>query len=183
MSRDEGFAIADVSTAKHTDPKFRKLWRLLQDEAAMNAAGMLYEAVQLTSWQHGDRLTAEDAAPHWMSDITAPTAALIAVGLLDENTRLPAHAWNAWFAPAVERRANLRERWKRSNRRRSKADTTLLPRGYDAGTATPVRPSVRQTDNQSGPYRAGARGATGLAPVGEIDVPIEGPFKPFKVKA
>jgi hypothetical protein len=159
MSRDEGFAVADMATAKHTDPKFKALWRYLRDEVAMNAATVLYEAVQLASWQHGERVTAEDAAPVWMSDVEAPSKALTHVGLLDAESRIPEHAWTAWFGPAVERRRNLREKWAKANRNRRNPkgdteDTPRTPRGNNGVTAAPVRPSVIQSDRTVTPFPA-----------------------------
>jgi hypothetical protein len=170
MARDEGFAVADTATSKHTDPKFRRLWRMLRDEVTMNAAVVLYEAVTLASWQHGERVAAEDAAPTWMVDVDTPTAALIGAGLLDTDARLPEKAWLAWFAPAVERRDALRERWRKANdRRRGKRGTALPPRGdiggHIGGTATPVRPSVRPSDRTDSPSvpsdTRAARGSNG----------------------
>jgi hypothetical protein len=114
MSRDQGFNNADVDVGKHSDPKVRTLWRHLRDENAMNSAMVLHEAVVLASWAAGERITAEDAAPPWMTDVEAPTQALAHVGLLDDRGFLPLRSWRSWFAPAAERRQANRERWNRN---------------------------------------------------------------------
>lgn len=168
MSRNEGFAVADVATAKHTDPKFKALWRLLRDEAAMNAAVVLYESVQLASWQHGERIHAEDAAPAWLTDIDGPVAALNQVGLLDSGY-IPERAWTAWFGAASDRRATLREKWAKANRNRRNpkptvADTPRSPSGDNGGTAAPVRPSVPSNSSVT-PLRAPRAEKNGLTPI------------------
>lgn len=181
MSREEGFAIADISTAKHTDPKFKALWRYLRDEQAMNAAAVIYEAVQLSSWQHGERITADDAAPSWIVDLDKPVEALVHVGLLDSDRLIPEHAWIAWFGPACDRRKALREKWARANRnRRGKGGPTQepprTPRGDIGGTAAPDRPSSPSDSQTVSPYPARPRGAkNGLTPIGETLVE----FPPF----
>jgi hypothetical protein len=158
MARDEGFAVAAIATAKLTDPKFRALWRNLRpDESAMALACQLYEAVQLSSWQHGERVTAEDAAPFWMSDPAPHAEALQGAGLLDREHRIPRRPWQTWFGEAVSRREKMRDRWRRYNENRPRganasddAEPTRLPRGSDADTASSVRPSG-STDRPSDP--------------------------------
>lgn len=110
MPRDDGFAVADVSTSKHTDPKFRRLWRMLAgDEDGMNAAVALYEAVTLASWGQGERVEADEAAPFWMSETREAMLSLQKVGLLDEDGMIPQHAWDSWYLPAYGRREQRRE--------------------------------------------------------------------------
>ncbi len=142
MSRNEGFGVADVSSAKLSDPKFKALWRYLRDEQAMNAAVVLHDATLLASWQHGERVTADDAAPAWVTDIDAPAKALIHVGLLDSDRLIPDEAWREWFGSASDRRQNLRDKWQKANRnRRNTKDTPRSHSGDNGGTAAPVRPS------------------------------------------
>jgi hypothetical protein len=146
MPRDDGFAVADVSTSKHTDPKFRRMWRWLGDEAEMNAAAVLYEAVCLASWQQGEPVEADEAAPFWMTDTQKPMLILQKVGLLDDDGRIPDHAWQSWYLPAYERREQRREAGRlggtnsRLKRPLSGASTTVNP-------SVPSVPSV--TDRSS----------------------------------
>lgn len=150
MSRDDGFAVADVSVSKLNDPKFRRLWRALRNEepvtaeAAMNVCVVLHDAVLLASWAAGERVTAEDAAPPWIIDVQSTATFLQMVGLLDKQGRIPEKSWRSWFGPANERRNSHRERWRRANeRRRDSMDTAALPRGNRADSAAnPSVPSV-----------------------------------------
>jgi hypothetical protein len=59
MSRDEGFAVMDVSTSITDDPKVRKLWRHAPDHAA--AAFTAYVATMAESWRSGKRATVDDS--------------------------------------------------------------------------------------------------------------------------
>jgi hypothetical protein len=95
MPRDQGFAVADTDTGLHNDPKVKLLWRLVRRPAAMNAAMTLYESVRLASWDAGDRVSASDAAPFWMTDVSASQMALTEAGLLDDEGYIPIHAWEA----------------------------------------------------------------------------------------
>src|SRR3990167_7508414 len=58
VSRDAGFAIADVASDHLDDDKVRKLWRLLGSQPEMCAAVTLHLAVILSSWREGRRVTA-----------------------------------------------------------------------------------------------------------------------------
>lgn len=135
MSRDAGFAVADVSTSMLDDPKFRALWRTLGDPAAMSRGVLLYVATLLESWRAGERAAATAAAPMWLDGVPELEAALRAAGLIDDEGMIPAHAWQSWFVPAVERRDATRERWRRSNKRRQ----ITAQRGSSAVTATSRR--------------------------------------------
>jgi hypothetical protein len=144
MSRDDGFSIADIDTSILSDPKFRALWRHLNDPAAMGQAVAVYLSTLLESWHSGARSTAATAAPMWLPDVGPAVAALQAVGLLDDEWRIPEHAWQSWFTPVVARRNANRERWQRANANRSKPpdiSPLLSPRGNTAVTAPSV-PSV-----------------------------------------
>lgn len=104
MSRD-GFAIADTDTGLMADAKVLALARLQRDPIRTAAAITLYEAVRLASWKEGRRLTLDDTLPGWWLDPIDDLAdALVAVKLLDAERRIPEHAWEGWYVPALERR-------------------------------------------------------------------------------
>lgn len=165
MSRDEGFAIADVSTSHFEDDKVKALWRAVRpDEAAMNAAMTLHEATMLASWRDGKRMTAEDAAPAWMMDVATPTAHLTAHGLLDADGKVPRKSWNVWFGVAKKRREQTRDRWRRAKRPNESSTefngtSAEVPRGGNGGSSGPsVRPSVpTESLSESSSQQPGAR--------------------------
>ena len=158
MARDEGFQVADTATDKLYDPKFRKLWRQCRDEVVMNAALALHDGVQLASWAAGQRVTAEDGAPFWMSDIAAPLAALKKADLFDDEGRIPEHAWLSWFEPARKRRQQRRDNGNLGGRPPNRPPTDKEPDANRSVTGrgaenNPVRPSVPSDK----PSFAGAR--------------------------
>ena len=109
MSRGLGFEVADTDTGLMADPKVLALARRLRDATRTGAAVALYDAVRLASWKAGQRLTLEETAPGWWLDpIDELAAALEAVGLIDDEHRIPAHAWAGWYGPAVERKLDVR---------------------------------------------------------------------------
>lgn len=138
MSRDEGFAVMDVSVDIANDPKVRRLWRERPEQAGVGF--YVYTATVGESWKAGQRVTAEYAWPATVPFDDAVVGALRHVGLLDRSSRVPATAWRGWFEPAKTRRDAARERWRRANEKRH-ADAAMLPRGSDAVTASTV-PSV-----------------------------------------
>jgi len=148
MPRDDGFAVADTATGKLDDPKFRKLWRIVHDGPAMNAAVVLHDAVQLASWAAGERVTAEDAAPFWMEAVENVAANLQAVGLLDKDGRLPAKAWESWFGAARDRRQKRRDAGQLGGRPKPIAN-------HSVSDAEPLPTSRITTDNPvpSVPFR------------------------------
>lgn len=141
MSRDDGFAVMDVSTDIVNDPKIRKLFRVAPDHAG--AAFIAYIATTAESWKAGRRVSVDDAWPAFLPFDKAAVEALVHVGLIDARGLVTVKAWRGWFEPALARRCKARERWARHNAKRD-ADTTPVPRGSDVGTATsvPFRPSV-----------------------------------------
>jgi hypothetical protein len=142
MSRDEGFAVMDVSVDVANDPKVRKLFRHAPDHAPV--AFMAYIATLGESWRSGRRVNVDDAWPSSLPFSRSAVDALVHVRLLDARGMVPAKSWRMWFDVARERRQKARDRWARYNAGRY-ADTTPPPRGSDADTATsvpPVRPSV-----------------------------------------
>jgi hypothetical protein len=150
MSRDEGFAVMDVSTSITDDPKVRKLWRHAPDHAA--AAFTAYVATMAESWRSGKRATVDDSWPPFLPFSQQAVEALVHVGLIDSRGMIPTRSWRGWFEPARARRESLREKWRRANSRRhadtaesngsNNGGTAELPRGSSSGTAAPV-PSVR----------------------------------------
>jgi len=166
-TRGEGFTRADIDVGLLSDPKMRRLQRqLLPDNARICRAITVHVACVLSSWQRGERVTAEDAAPEWMDPAEA-IEDLKSVGLLDRGARVAPRAWNKWFGEANKRREDARTRWRRANENR--AVTSRLPRG-DSAVTSPQ--SVRQSDSQSvRPARVGARERTGLKAIDEKDLP------------
>ena len=132
----------DVSTDIANDPKFRKLHRHAPDHSA--AAFVGYLSTLAESWKAGRRVSIDDSWPAFLPFDQTAVEALMHVGLLDNRGMPPAKAWSGWFGAARDRRIKSRERWKRYNANRD-ADTTGVPRGNDADTATsvPTVPSVR----------------------------------------
>jgi hypothetical protein len=146
MSRDDGFAVMDVSTDLVNDPKVRKLFRHAPDHAA--CAFLAYIATVAESWKAGRRVNVDDAWPGFVPFDKAAIEALAAVGLLDKTGRVTVKAWRGWYVAANQRRLKSRERWARYNAHRD-GDTTDPPRGSDGPTATSVPPVL--PSSPSGP--------------------------------
>lgn len=153
MSRDDGFAIADIDAGLFADPKIVALARQLRDPVQTAAHVALYQALVLGSWGAGERITLNDALPAWwLEPVDDIQAKLVAVGLLDGDGRIPEHSWDAWFTPAWERREARRESGRIGGRksrpkaspkhRSSDATATLNPTGRQAGPSDPPAPSV-----------------------------------------
>lgn len=146
MSRDAGFAIADIDAGILDDPKFRNLARRHRDEALLARLFTGYIAVLTASWGHGRRMTLNDAAPIWLTDLDELRLLLVAEDLLDASGMVPERVWDGWFNPAKTRRDANRDRWARSARaRRGKGGETSSassPRGHDADPARSHAPSV-----------------------------------------
>jgi hypothetical protein len=103
MSRPSGLTTADTDLALPHDGKFVRLWRRLHDKALMCEARTLYEDLRLASWAAGERTTVENAASVWLDPDPVVIAAMEAEGLIDEDHRIPEHAWIAWYGPAYAR--------------------------------------------------------------------------------
>lgn len=145
MSRDDGFAVADLSTDLLDDPKVKALWRDLGDQGRMGHALTLYTATVLASWRAGSRVPAADAAPVWLAVDEELVAALVRARLLDKTGRIPPKSWKGWFGPAWERREKRRKAGALGGRPSVKSianhmDNNGKPRPADR----PVRPTVRQ---------------------------------------
>lgn len=110
MTRGEGFDIADTDTGMLADKKVLALARRLRDATKTGAAIALYDAVRLASWKDGSRLCLDDTVPGWWLDpIDELAEALVYVGLLDEERRIPTQAWQGWFEVAWARRQRYRD--------------------------------------------------------------------------
>jgi hypothetical protein len=141
MPRDEGFAVMDLSTDIAHDPKFRRLHRHYPE--LVGDCFTVYLTTLAESWKAGARLPADEVWPPILPYREQVIAALAEVGLLDSRNLVSVKAWRSWFDPANERRKKSRDRWRRYNESRepngkSHADTTSLPRGDDAATASSV---------------------------------------------
>lgn len=138
MSRDDGFPVMDISTSIVHDPKFRSLHR--DTPTHVSAAFLAYIAMLGESWKAGRRVSVTDAWPTLLPFDPEVVDAMIRARLVDRGGFPPRKAWDGWYRPALERRSKSRDRWARYNAKRD-ADTTSLPRGNHADTATSV-PSV-----------------------------------------
>lgn len=182
MSRDEGFAIADVDTSLYGDTKVARLWRELGDQLLMGCAMSLLEATRLTSWREGERVKAEDAAPTWTPDIARLLAALVASGLLDRTHRIPKKSFETWFGAAKKRRDESRDRWREAKARaRARSilngDSDESPRGHHGESRVTVRPSV-PTESKNGRDREGARGRRGASAPTRVGDVLAGELDP-----
>jgi hypothetical protein len=153
MSRDDGFAVADVATDLLDDPKVKALWRALGDQGRMGHALTLYTATVLASWRAGCRVPVDDAAPVWLVVDRDLLAALVDAKLLDRTGRIPPRSWKGWYGPAWDRREQRRIAGRLGGRPpKPEPNRPLTSR---LSTDNPVRPSVRP----SGPSVARARNA------------------------
>lgn len=102
----------------------RRLAQRLRDDGAFGCAVFVWMATLLGSWREGRRLTASEAES-WVPATEERIGALRDVGLLDDEGRIPAHAWDRYYGPAHDRLMRLR---------------TLNPSGLPKGTrvGTPV---------------------------------------------
>ena len=163
MTRADGFMTADVDTGLLDDAKNRVLWRRLQDPALMCQAVTIHLATLLASWGAGERATVDESVPVWLDPAPAVLEALVAVGLLTTDHRLPEHAWDGWFGPAWTRREERRESGRKGGL--AKANRTPSP---SRALAEPERSQSEALPGPSGPSlptrpssRRRARNATG----------------------
>jgi len=184
MSRDEGFAVMDVSTSIHEDAKFKRLAR--RHPELLPAAFTAYVALLGESWRAGERVAMRDAWPMLLGPFDRTVvAALRRFELLDSAGLVAPETWERWFGPAQRRQEQARERWRRANEKRhaaamaslaqDSADTASLPRGDTRGTAA-TDPTDRPTDRSVRPERLnetvdvdnGAPGRNGSRPIGLV---------------
>lgn len=105
MSRDDGFAVMDLSTDYLNDPKWRRLYRASPE--LLPAAVMAYTAAVCESWKAGRRVPIEDAWPVMLPYDPAVIEALTAAGFLEDGD-ICARSWDGWFGPANARREAAR---------------------------------------------------------------------------
>lgn len=120
MSRDDGFSIADLDVGFLRDVKVRRL-RLHLPEDDVAPTTLLYLALVLSSWEEGFRLSVMEADSPYPATAER-IAALQACELIDDEQKIPAHAWRGWFYPAWDRREKKRKGGAEGNRRRWHAD-------------------------------------------------------------
>lgn len=171
MSRDDGFAVMDVSTDFVSDPKWRRLQRHAPDH--LGTAFIAYTATMGASWKAGRRVAVTNAWPPLVPFDDSAIEALRYVGLLDKNGLIAIKTWRDWFETANKRRETARDRWRRYNESRppstdNRADTARIPRGANADTASSVLPPVRPPEILNKAVDVG-RGA-----------PVIGPVKPLR---
>ena len=144
MSRDDGFAVADMDSGYFDDAKMRELWQKLRDPDRMARAICLHSATTLASWRQGCRVTVAQAVPLWLPMDADLVTALRAVKLLDRAGKVPAEAWQVWFGTAYERREIRRAAGRTgglaSGKQRSLPGERMLKQ--PSTDAEPVRPSV-----------------------------------------
>jgi len=154
MSRDDGFAVADVDTGLMSDPKVVRLAK--RHPTVAGEAMAAYVATVLASWKAGDRVTVEDAVPVWLQ---THEAALRDVGLLDDEGKVPVSVWDGWYGPARGRRDAKRDRqreWVASRRAQSTVDNPDVDR-----RSTVDRPSIDRRSTVGRPTVDGSRARVG----------------------
>ena len=160
MSRDDGFAVADVDSGYFEDAKLRDLWQRLHNPDQMARAVVLHQATVLASWRQGGRVTVTQACPLWAVVDADVLGALVAVKLLDRSGRLPVTSWIEWFGTAHKRREDRREAGRIGGLASGRSRTTDAegPPKQPSTVAEPVRPSVRPSvpTVPSGPAEARA---------------------------
>ena len=145
MSLRPGFDVMDVDTSIANDPKFKRILRVHPEHIA--PAFMAYVSLLGESWKAAERVTIVDSWPVILTFDASVVKSMTDAELIDKTGRIPVRAWRKRFTEANERRLKARDRWARYNAKRPRsltnddADTTSLPRGNNADTATSV-PSV-----------------------------------------
>lgn len=152
MPRDK-FRRADINVALLDDPKFKRLWRVVRDQVVMNEAVVLYLATVLESWSNGERVSVDDAEPIWMVPSPGTVDHLKAVGLLDDDGRIPEATWRSWFGPAVERVAKRKDASAAANAARwgSDRNATALPTESVSSPPSQAKPSNTKPSNTPPP--------------------------------
>jgi hypothetical protein len=173
VSRYDGFAVADVSTALFTDAKVRRLWRLVApDSDAMCQAMVVYLPVVTSSWEAGERVDVDGSLPPWLSPGPEIVEALRKVKLLDGRRKIPLNAWEGWYGPAHARREERREAGRRgglAKAARSSVEPPPKPRSSRAtaqlqrssSKALPVPYRTDTVPSSRAPAREESRGAGG----------------------
>lgn len=146
MSRDDGFAVADMDSAYFDDAKMRDLWQRVQDPDRMARAVILHAATLLGSWRQGERITVSQASPLWMPHDDQIVDDLKAVRMLDRSGKIPPGPWSRWFGAAYGRRNARREIGRAGGLASGKSRSTdgeASVQGRSSDGEPPVNPSVR----------------------------------------
>ncbi len=105
MTRSGGFSRADIDPALDADRRVKALVRRVRDPLRTAATMYLFVLTYLESWRTGERVSLDDALPLWWADDAEDARAdLIAVGLLDAESRVTEETWQDWYTPALQRR-------------------------------------------------------------------------------
>jgi hypothetical protein len=139
LSRDDGFATADLDVKFLRDPKIRRLWKRLPPGEAKSAL-ILYLGVVLSSWEQGDRVSIDDAIS--FDTVTPQRVEALKAELLDDDGKVPFAVWERWFEPAWDRRERSRAGGREGNRRRWRRDG-------DSITGRSVADSIGKSDADS----------------------------------
>jgi hypothetical protein len=171
MSRDDGFAVMDVSTDLVNDPKIRKLYRHAPDHA--DRAVVAYLSTMGESWKAGRRVSIDDAWPAFVPFDQSSVAALVHVGLIDGRGMVSAKAWRGWFGPADDRRRKSRAKWKRANDKRHAeamgGDTDATPESPRGDAAVTPSPAPSVPPDPSAPAEQGRRTLDGGRSIGLVE--------------
>ena len=155
MTRDDGFAVMDVSSDYVNDPKWRKLHRAHPDLFA--AAFVAYTATMCESWKAGRRVSIEDAWPVILPYDAEVVAALRTATFIDRHGLIVIRSWDGWFGPANRRREIAREAGREGNARRwgTRSGGDRVAIGSESGADPSTVPSVPTVP--TGPFRSVAR--------------------------
>jgi len=142
VSRGDGFQTADLDVGLFNDPKIRAVVRTTLDEGLTVRAVLAFVAVVLSSWERGERVSLEDAAPLWLTSLDGLQGPLEAVGLLDADGRLPDHSWQRWFGPAQARRAKRKAAGSLGGQASAANRGEAMPGQPSSNALAPLHPTV-----------------------------------------
>ena len=183
--------VADVDVGLLDDAKARALWRRLRDQALMARAIVGHFALILESWSAGERVSLEEALPVWLEADDVIVDALIAVGLIDAEHRIPEHAWTSWYLPAWQRREERRQSGRKGGLAKAAnasaaSSATAEPR-QSQSDALPDRPTVSPSDSRvmemSSFSDAPGPGSVETEPLVDPEVPQHLKSAPWNTKA
>lgn len=174
MSRDDGFAVMDVSTSWLEDDKVRRLAREFPSEVLWAVAA--YDATRGASWRHGKRLRVQDSLPAWLDYDAAGVRALMAVKLLDRTGRIPVKPWREWFGKAFDAREKSRKKWRDWNARKeaeraTEQDSKPSANGLQTASSptVPSSPTFLVEERVNETVSNGRAGANGRRHLGLVD--------------
>lgn len=175
MSRDDGFAVMDVSTDYVNDPKWRKLYRAHPE--LLPVAFLAYTATMCESWKAGKRVSIDEAWPIVLPFDGAVVAALREASFLDRRGLIIPHSWDGWFGPANRRREAARAAGREGNAtrwgKRSGGDRVAIAEGSGGDPRTvpyrsvPSGPTV--PPDRNGSYTVDEQPKSGtFPPIGAV---------------